>query len=312
MAVLLSSCPQSPAAETPPSVQEPVVALAAQDDRSWAVSSSNGQAVLDQAPGGDGGCSLRCAVGAKPVAWSSSACLLHREDLKFVSADCMRALGVVLRPVKTGTWSATVVMVRYENGAAMSVFGGQLPVSSSSLRESGGRFDWLSGVSGALGEAPHYSANGEAVVLTPLKGQALTFNFSAPPPTARVATAAHPDDPTGLFEWETDDGTTEFANGWENVPPRYRKRARPAAGGDVSVVHGDPNVTAAAAALRQRQPTYYPGPSLNRSPPNREKPAGPEHRAQGVRRRDLRPTSGAHPKQRRPHARKSERRKLRS
>jgi hypothetical protein len=189
----------------------------------WSVTSPSGVARLSQTGLTDDACALECEVGGRS-AWKAQVCLGRRTDFAFVSKDCGSTVMLFEYPLKTGTPEETSVAVSMSGGTAPRAF--KLGELGAPSRGEGKRVRWLAGVVEEPGVKPHLNADETAVEFTTFDGQVRTVRFGNPDDFV-PRRAGSPAQPVVMYQFTDADGATQFVVGLENVPQKFRKRARP-------------------------------------------------------------------------------------
>lgn len=249
VAVAFTSCRQPAESRPPGPAAEPVPQLQPQPQTLWATSSPQGRAGLE-AQRTDTGCTIACSIGRGAPVWTVDTCLATADDLRFVSDDCVGAIFLYPLPEKAANGKGLLLMRRLVNGVVeIERTDVDLMLTASARR---GR--WLGGVNGELGTRPRYSPDGKAVefqVMTNTGRADQRFPLAVQNDDRFAVDAVHQTgggSRHGMYSWEDDQGATQFADGLDQVPKKFRARAKPVAA-SVSVVVGQQREEPAQLAI---------------------------------------------------------------
>lgn len=242
------ACRAPPEPVAPPSS---VVDAPAPSPFAWTVSSSNGLAVLTQRSEREGACELACVLEGKK-AWAQPVCLGRKTDFAFVSDDCATAVLILEYPLRATQPESTPVALVVKGALPVETYTlGQVFERVANARGEGRRVRWLAGVVGEPGVVPHLDATGTAIEFATVEGRNRRVRLSnpedftlwrAPTATAPTPSPAAPmkreaADTSGLYQFDDDEGSTQFVMGLSQVPARFRNKARPV-GAQISAVTG--------------------------------------------------------------------------
>ncbi len=128
----------------------------------WVSHSGDGSATLRQKPGAPGNCFLECTLGSGETAWKAMApCMAEKSDRRFVANDCSRTVVMIPAPPRSQKWRQAQVMRVYKKDKLDYPVVGIAALPDERLMK--GSASWLRGCYGVLGDAPHYSSDGNAV-----------------------------------------------------------------------------------------------------------------------------------------------------
>ena len=206
---------------------------------SWSVTSTDGQATLTQEASSPTACAVSCELGKKHnLIWRQSRCLGRSTDFVFVAQDCT-ALVLYEYPLRAERTEATVVAAMASGSTTTTFSLEHFVASPSKLPGEGRRVRWLSGVVGEPGVSPHLSPTGGEVEFGTLDGLRRTVRLSHSGEldlrARAVGDAATAANEGGLYQYTDDSGATEFVMGLNQVPQKFRKRAKPV-GSEISSV----------------------------------------------------------------------------
>jgi hypothetical protein len=220
----LAEAPPSPADELP--------------EQTWSARSSDGNAEIQQTAFRNGK-ATRCTSTStwsspwddKKVMWRWDTCIATREQLKFVSPDGTRVLVVDPLPAALqakANWQDLEVATLYEHGVRVrGAKAGALVRTPIEVREPSLRIVWVKGHGGFPGAPPRYASGGKAVELDTVDGQAFSLGFDgegfpAAPEEKHVFAGA-----ASMYQYEDDQKTVNFVSSFNDIPKKYRSRARP-------------------------------------------------------------------------------------
>ena len=195
----------------------------------WTVSSWRGVATLTQTALPDDACSLHCEVSGKK-AWVREACLVRKTDFIFVSDDCGAVVTLNEYPLRADKTELTPLAATLTVKGNPPEFSHRVIrlgefVDASGLPGEGRRVRWLAGVVGEPGTRPHVSADGTAIEFSTLDGTSRSVRFKNPEDFLPKVAAA-PAQAELMYQFTGDDGATQFVFGLNQVPAKFRKRAR--------------------------------------------------------------------------------------
>jgi|GEM_PF-2842278 len=219
-------------AEAPPSPADEL------PEQTWSARSSDGNAEIQQTAFRNGK-ATRCTSTStwsspwddKKVMWRWDTCIATREQLKFVSPDGTRVLVVDPLPASLqakANWQDLEVATLYEHGVRVKgAKAGALVRTPIEVREPSLRIVWVKGHGGFPGTPPRYTSGGKAVELDTVDGHAFSLGFDgegfpAAPEEKHVFAGA-----ASLYQYEDDKKTVNFVSSLNDVPEKYRSRARP-------------------------------------------------------------------------------------
>lgn len=139
---------------------------------SWDTSSADGRLRLAQRSSATPGtCVVTCQRSDGERLWQSNApCLAARHERRFVSLTGERVVVIAPAPDRGEDWSAARVVRLFERTAPDLVVFGASVLAAESWAKS---VTWVEGCYGAAGAPPAYSADGRAVELRTIDGDAL-------------------------------------------------------------------------------------------------------------------------------------------
>jgi hypothetical protein len=228
---------EAPPVETQPSAAPPSPADEL-PEQTWSARSSDGNAEVQQTAFRNGK-ATRCTSTStwsspwddKKVMWRWDTCIATREQLKFVSPDGTRVLVVDPLPAALqakANWQDLEVATLYEHGVRVKgAKAGALVRTPIEVREPSLRIVWVKGHGGFPGTPPRYASGGKAVELDTVDGQVFSLGFDgegfpAAPEEKHVFAGA-----ASMYQYEDDQKTVNFVSSFNDIPEKYRSRARP-------------------------------------------------------------------------------------
>lgn len=258
----------------PPVAIAPPIAPQNQKPVQWETMSFNGVAVLTSR-GDASSCEVSCVgLGGKTV-WTRNECIATRNDLHFVSPDCVV---VVLRdtPAVKDSVAASPVGAVWKGGVdapTMIRFHQVAGEGAAKLSDSGKWFAWLRGTLEHEGDRPHYDALGKGFEFDTLDGKHVLLTFAelaewvdrpppAPPPVIDASVvvaepvAEAPPSSDEMYRWTGADGVEQIGTA-DQVPEKFKKRAK-RIDAELGLVKADKPPAPRAG------PTYAPSPGFDK------------------------------------------------
>lgn len=247
--------------------QEPAAPAPSTDPAAdWVQKSSDGRFEIRQRRE-TSGCRVQAVVkspdGERSL-WTSQTCLPTPSGLVFLSANGERLLVLDLFPssqaAQTADWSKVPLASVWARGAVVRQYTGAELLTRERVTDMGKVLSWVRGDSyDDVHKAARASPDGQSVTVDLVDGRTLALGFEGNPLPAPEPAAAEParkvnavaapaldvrpaageplpqaqrpqdrlaGDEQGLYRWEDEQGELHFGVGAQ-VPPQYRKRARP-------------------------------------------------------------------------------------
>ncbi|MFT3709198.1 MAG: hypothetical protein QM817_16265 [Archangium sp.] len=202
----------------------------------WQTFSFNGVAILTGYRDGSK-CVVTCEGRGGKLMWQREDCIASRNDLRFVSHECEVVLVLRDTPqVKDSVAASPVGAVWFATNVETPVRLHQVADAEKGVKlsDSGKWFGWLAGTLENEGQKPRYSASGQSVEFETLDGvhHELTFDELArwvdrlPEPKPEVVAPREPAAAAqSFFRW-TDDEGIEHMGTEDQIPAKFRKRAK--------------------------------------------------------------------------------------
>ncbi|MBL8916418.1 MAG: hypothetical protein JNM17_37300 [Archangium sp.] len=271
MSVVLvaSGCPQ----KEPPVARPPPPAVAHQLPLQWETMSFNGVAVVSSRGEDERSCEVRCVGRGGATMWMRNECIATRNDLHFVSPDCVVAVLKDAPPVKDSVAASPVGAVWKGNVDAPTLIRLHQVAAPESvaLSESGKWFAWLKGTLDREGERPHYDTLGKGFEFDTLDGKHVLLTFAQleewvdrppPPPPPPIAAPVAvkepvPETPASdeMYRWTGADGVEQVGTA-DQIPEKYKKRAK-RIDAELGVVKAD---KPPPSEVKPPRPSGYPAP----------------------------------------------------